>query len=342
MNPKISVVMPMYNAEKYLNTAVISVLTQTFKDFELILVDDCSTDNTMQVAESFDDPRIKIFQTEKNMGSPGLTRNFGIEKAVGEYIYFMDCDDFILQNALETFLAAAEKNSVDVVHCTKWLIANDPEFKIGDNVNCRPINGFPLSPVAKDLKTRIFEELVLGRMHVAPWLFFYRRDFLTNDKTKIRFPNEVGEDVFFTLDILYATEKIIKIDTPLYLWRENNNSASHRSDRLNKNIKSTLVLHDYVVKKLSPTNDEKFISDVSTRLLDSVVGSYVIPFTRGGAEDILEEFAKDLSPRFGENTHFVLSLVRLYINLAETSKKYRDIKINLAYLSNHINSILKI
>ena len=73
--PKISVIIPMYNAEKYLRTCIESVLNQTFTDFELILIDDCSTDKTLEIAKSFDDPRIRLIFNEKNLGSPGVFRN---------------------------------------------------------------------------------------------------------------------------------------------------------------------------------------------------------------------------------------------------------------------------
>ena len=85
--PKISVVVPMYNAENFINVCIISILEQTFKDFELILIDDCSTDKTFEIAKSFNDSRIKLLQNEKNLGMPGSVRNVGIDAAQGEYIF---------------------------------------------------------------------------------------------------------------------------------------------------------------------------------------------------------------------------------------------------------------
>ena len=86
-NPKISVIIPMYNVEKYLNFCISSVMGQTFKDFELILVDDCSTDKTVEVAKKFDDPRIKILRNEKNFGCPGPGfRRCNFAEHVGSFI----------------------------------------------------------------------------------------------------------------------------------------------------------------------------------------------------------------------------------------------------------------
>lgn len=84
---KISVIVPMHNAEKFLDLCVSSILQQTFEDMEIILVDDCSTDKTLEIAKSFGDPRIKILRTEKKLGYPGAVRNVGLDAAVGEYVF---------------------------------------------------------------------------------------------------------------------------------------------------------------------------------------------------------------------------------------------------------------
>lgn len=99
-NPKISVVMPVYNSEKYLRESIESILNQTFRDFELIIIDDCSTDNSIKIVESYNDKRIKIFQNEKNIGTV-KTRNIGLKKAKGKYIAVMDSDDISLPDRFD-------------------------------------------------------------------------------------------------------------------------------------------------------------------------------------------------------------------------------------------------
>ena len=129
MNPKISVIMPMYNVEKYVGCAIQSLLNQTFTDFEAILIDDCSTDNTLAVAKSFADSRIKIFKNKKNLGA-AQSRNIGMSHAQGEYIYFFDSDDALMPNALELMITAAEKNNADCVSSLVHLeVIGDNEFK---------------------------------------------------------------------------------------------------------------------------------------------------------------------------------------------------------------------
>ena len=107
MIPKISVIVPMYNVEKYVGCAIQSLLNQTFTDFEAIFVDDCSTDKTLEIAKGFNDNRIRIVQNAKNFGMPGLVRNIGIDLAKGKYIYFLDSDDAMLPYCLELLYSKA-------------------------------------------------------------------------------------------------------------------------------------------------------------------------------------------------------------------------------------------
>ena len=101
MRPKISVIVPIYNAELYLEQCIESVLNQTLRDIELLLIDDGSTDNSFLICEKYKkrDNRIQLY-TNKNVGQ-GLERNFGIKKSTGEYIAFLDSDDQYKENMLE-------------------------------------------------------------------------------------------------------------------------------------------------------------------------------------------------------------------------------------------------
>lgn len=110
----ISVIVPMYNAATFLKETVENILTQTHKDFELLLIDDCSTDNTLEVANTFSDSRIRVIKNEKNRGA-GATRNKGIESAQSTYLAFCDADDIMMPNRLEQQLNFMEQHpEIDV------------------------------------------------------------------------------------------------------------------------------------------------------------------------------------------------------------------------------------
>ncbi|MBR5913156.1 MAG: glycosyltransferase [Selenomonadaceae bacterium] len=328
--PKISVIVPMYNAERFLRFCVTSILEQTFKNFELILIDDCSTDKTLDIAKSFDDTRIKILQTEKNLGYPGAVRNVGLDAAIGEYVFFMDHDDVILPNAFEVLTDVADKNGADVVTTMSWYISSD--FSDEDDMTVHKIDLRPPKPVSKDVKTRLWREIVEQGVHFAPWLYVYRRNFLADNK--IKFPAEVAEDVFFTIDVIFATSKIFKITFPYYVWRKSESSASHDVSRAYKNMQSILNLNDYLEKKLAPLNDENFISKFIFAQIDGAINSYLAPFFKIDAETAmkaLDEVTLAIKPRFGENTLFVRLLLHGYFQgrnaINENKKLWEELRL---------------
>lgn len=114
----VSIITPTYNGEVFIKDTIESIISQTYCNWELIIVDDCSTDNTPDIVKGYTkkDPRIKYFRTPKPSGSPSVPRNIGIEKAEGSYIAFLDSDDIWLPDKLETELAFAQSNGYHIVY----------------------------------------------------------------------------------------------------------------------------------------------------------------------------------------------------------------------------------
>lgn len=117
--PKISVIMPVYNGERYLKEAIESILNQTFSDFEFIIINDCSSDKTEEIIKSYTDERIVYVKNEKNMGV-AATLNKGLAKAKGEYIARMDADDISLRERFKTQVDFMDKNA-DIGLCGSWV-----------------------------------------------------------------------------------------------------------------------------------------------------------------------------------------------------------------------------
>ena len=150
--PEISVIIPVYNTSAYLQECVDSVLAQTYQDFEIILVDDCSTDNSLALARLLygHNNKVQIIHREKN-GTAGAARNEGLKRAKGKYIAFIDSDDLFLPQALEYLYRRAEEYHADVVHSAGCLLPN------GDMEHIR---------VEDDFRTLIFDQLESS----APWV----------------------------------------------------------------------------------------------------------------------------------------------------------------------------
>ena len=116
MNPKISIIIPIYNVEKYIEECLVSVFNQTYTNLEILCINDCSTDSTLQKLEQLKsaDNRMRIINNEKNLGL-ARTRNRGIHETKGDYLYFLDSDDILPQNTIEKMLSYAQEENIDIV-----------------------------------------------------------------------------------------------------------------------------------------------------------------------------------------------------------------------------------
>ena len=150
---KVSVIMPMYNVEEVMARSVQSLFSQTLKDFEVVFVDDCSVDNTGEELRRIisdynrEDISVKIIRHEPNKGV-AAARNTGLGNATGEYVYYLDSDDYFDDDALSSMYEAAKKNDADVVGC-EWLLSFEnnarhmvqPEVKTGREAFAKMCNG---------------------------------------------------------------------------------------------------------------------------------------------------------------------------------------------------------
>lgn len=127
--PLISVIIPSYNRAHLINEACTSVLSQTYSNIELIIVDDCSTDNTKEVVSSIKDSRVHYYCLEKNSGAC-IARNLGIEKATGDYIAFNDSDDRWHSDKLEKQISFLIENNADVTVCSMDVFDEDSSVKM--------------------------------------------------------------------------------------------------------------------------------------------------------------------------------------------------------------------
>ncbi|MBR2519801.1 MAG: glycosyltransferase family 2 protein [Selenomonadaceae bacterium] len=242
--PLVSVIIPMYNAERFIEQTLESLCRQTMKDFEVVIVDDCSTDNSLAVVKNFA-PRlvglgIKVngIGLKKNNGSPGVPRNIAINFARGKYIAFLDADDLFTPTALEELSTLAEKFQADVVNMTDFFCFDDEQLKgvtteelLKTNhrvITCRKI-GAPRLQQATEIPHDIFERVKLwlnNDIHWATCATFCKKDFLSANE--IRFPNmKVGEDIILNFVCFCLARKYLRVPNVVYFYRQRGDSASH-------------------------------------------------------------------------------------------------------------------
>ena len=241
---KISIVIPMFNAENYIGDCLDSILNQTFKDFEVIAVDDCSTDNSCAVVKSYLEKfggRLKILNTEKNSGGGGyVSRNIGLKVSCGEYIFFVDADDFIVETALEILYTAAKSSDADVVY-TAYYYFHDKNNKIRlvadkEAMICKKSGAEDAMTLTIENPEEIAEKLFTYKgLYHMPWTKFVKRKFLVENK--IEFPQIIsGGDFIWTIQIVYCAKRFLRLPLALYFYNDNPNSLTQKKKNPNKKI----------------------------------------------------------------------------------------------------------
>lgn len=214
---KVSVVIPVYNVEAYVESALRSVLKQTLQDFEIICVNDASTDNSWNVVRGIaqSDPRIRLYENAVN-GGAAATRNTGMTKARGEYLYFLDADDMIVPDALEKLYKKAHESALDVLAFCSSFIYEKRQFEEAFSANPSVFKGtYPDVLSGK--------ELYVLWMKYWDWMplqqrLFYKRQFLMDHS--LRFPpGLLHEDEIFTFDVLMCANRVHVSDEILFLRR---------------------------------------------------------------------------------------------------------------------------
>ncbi|MEA1956217.1 MAG: glycosyltransferase family 2 protein [Campylobacterota bacterium] len=241
----ISVVIPLYNARKYILETVESVLNQTYENLEIIIVDDCSTDDSIEIVKKIQkqDKRVKLVESETNFGGPARPRNIGIENSNGEYIAFLDADDVWLPEKLEKQLNFLLINRCDIVHTKAYMIDIESEM-IGKFKNQKIYN--KLKYFFNDLTILYFSN------------FININTVLMKKDISLKFKEDKNlialEDWMFWIENLYNGKKILLLDDFLINYRFDINSISDRKS--DKSYRKAYYMYALLLleKKISMMN----------------------------------------------------------------------------------------
>lgn len=222
MNPIISIIVPVYNVEEYLQRCIDSILNQSFKNFELILVNDGSTDNSLKICKEYllNDPRVKIINKEN--GGLSSARNAGINIAKGRYIGFVDSDDWINKEMYKILYELCEKNNSDIAEC-RYTVTTGNEMNLDNSSNLITI--LNNEEAIKSLYTNT------SYGSVVSWNKLYRCELFKD----IKFPEgKLNEDQFTTYKLYYKSNKIVSIDKVLYYYFQSTKSIMRSEFTLKK------------------------------------------------------------------------------------------------------------
>lgn len=320
--PKISVIVPVYNVEKYLAECLDSILRQTFTDFELLLINDASTDRSWEISLSYaqKDQRIRLLENEENLGL-SLTRNHGLREAKGDYIAFIDSDDIVADNYLMTLWSGAEKTKADVV--SMGYIEYAEKQGGGAYYDRRHINIVKEAGLfTDDIKKRI-ELMCKWSLILVAWGKLYKKELLI--RHRIKFEKIVSEDILFGFAVLYAADKYMLIPDNLYYYRQNPDSITRGGniDKLKRSLQASIMVHRFINKYLKSMpdiyTDKKLVKDIHEFFTETLWRYLFFGVSQGLLEkDILNMSDDVFSEYMPEDSEFIGYLFKHFLE----TKKY--------------------
>lgn len=323
---KVSVVIPMYNARDYITHCVDALLEQTLEDIEIIVIDDCSTDDGFVLCEDRyrENDRIVLLAQPENMG-PGAARNLGIEKARGEYISFVDSDDALLKDAFFKMYEEAKKTDADVLHIGGALIPFDRNMgndlsKVPENKRIRILlDGDPAKEtrvLSKDIKQRV-DSWLDHAYHWNIWSKLYRKDFLINNR--IRFMDlSLAEDQNFAFACLIHAGSYVLMPGFFYIYRINAETLSRGRKNLSffaRLLRSAFSLSECMEQVMDGheffEENPEYAQRVKAFCLEFLENGFISDCYRALKREDMEKdevIQEIFSERFGSNASYVAKL----------------------------------
>ncbi len=289
--PKVSLIIPVYNGEKHLPKAIDSAMNQSLEEIEIIVVNDGSTDKTSILLEQYKmrDNRIHVYSHAKNTGL-GPSRNLGVKHARGEYLYFLDADDYLHPNALETLYEQAKSEDLDILQ-SKYIRKEKNTKKI------LPEDLSPLSAPVKGI------EYFHQSFFIPPtvWAKLYRTDFLKQNR--IEFKNQINEDMPFAFEAVFKAKRISNNLMPTYIYQINENSISSKFG--NRHIEDYIkVLDELQAYFIYPElTDERSVFPVQYYLFMARLSDRVIKYGNTEQKKKVKNFVEKRAKKF---KHFLV------------------------------------
>ncbi|WP_455677335.1 glycosyltransferase family 2 protein [Pseudoscardovia suis] len=315
INPLVTVVVPAYNAERYLTQCIESIRSQEYQNLEIIIVDDGSTDGTRQICEDFSakDSRVVVIP-QKNAGV-SFARNIGIRKASGDYIQFVDADDVLRSDAIKRLVHCIVNTSADAVCFDYWEFTSDDDIWSAENKK-NELREYDVLD-----RNAVFRWIHRGLIKNNVWAFFFKRDFLLNEGLLFDTTIPFGEDILFLYRAASVMNRLVFLPAQLYGYRNNPQSAVHqRSIEFAESDLHVVSKLDAIQQKQLGLDPEGYHALRKRLLVDAYL---MLPHRRRtGAEQCVVEKVRDefrhmgiVQGLQGLNTRYALLFLLIYANL---------------------------
>jgi len=308
MKAKVSVIVPVYNVEMYLEECLDSIIKQTFNDIEIILVNDGSTDRSLEIMELYASRDARITVLNQSNRGVSVARNTGMEHASGEYILFVDSDDRIVSDAVEKLYRKALETGADLV--------------IGNTLYCYPDGKqSALHPYCRDstldnglLRTgeEAFTEL-MDRSKFPPliWLYFIRRSLIIDHQ--LFFPaGIIHEDELWCVKAMLIVQKVLLLDFNYYLYRQRDNSIMHSDN------------HDFRIQSLFEVAKAlyQFTEELQKKKASKEVVNYIYVRIFGSCNSMSALAIQNKTTAFPDLDYFSELLIKVYSDLSYSQQRY--------------------
>lgn len=218
-SPALSILVPIYNTERYLEQALDSLQSQTFQDFEIICINDGSTDGSRNIIQKYLDLDRRFRIIDKPNSGYGASMNRGIKEAHGEYIGILEPDDFLEPTALNSLISKAKETDADVVKANYWFYWSEPEER-----------NQTISVIKPEMANRILDPQEEPDIYLAlpsVWSAIYRRDYLLENQIEfLETPGASFQDLSFTFKIWAYTHIVYLLEEPILHYRQDNEASS--------------------------------------------------------------------------------------------------------------------
>jgi len=332
MEIKVSVIIPVYNAEKYIEECINSLLNQTLKEVEFIFIIDGSTDLSESIIRKYaeKDKRIIIYNQE-NKGI-SISRNKGIDLCSGEYIGFLDNDDYYDANMLWNLYTNAKKHDVEII-VSNTILERDSKKVIKRN-------GFEYNKVFNYhyIQENIVPNLLISEDLFALWNKLFKREFIINNKLYLKSNREIEEDGMFNLNAFNLCKKVIFIDYAGYNYRDVTTSHSRKTIERDFFKKSVEKLKKDYKNEFKLNLDEKFVEKLNTiRFINRVFYLFFKVSTDNGNFFKRYNYIKNML--FDNDTYF--SVIKYKSEVLEYKNSFYN-RILIHIVLNKSNFFLKI
>lgn len=265
MNKKISIIVPVYNCEKYISRCISSILNQTYSNTEILLINDGSTDDSLKICNSFKDKRIKVI-TKQN-GGASSARNVGLDRATGSYISFVDADDYVDSKMIETLYENLTKYKTDIAICTAYEIKKENEH-VASKTNVA-IDPYIYSNVDMCLRMKNLEN---GNVGDVVWGKLYKKELFQN----LRFhEGMINEDAVLLHELYYNCKKGVLIPQKLYFYCVYDENGVSRREFSYRNLDS-IKAYEMRMNFYKDKNELLHINAVNDYITNTVFNYYPV------------------------------------------------------------------